>query len=68
MRNAVLAFEVYRDMKAARKAVPKGWRTAEALAGEAAAYVKKEPFKFIGIAFGMSFGLGAATGWLISRK
>jgi ElaB/YqjD/DUF883 family membrane-anchored ribosome-binding protein len=68
MRNAVLAFEMYRDMKAARKMVRKGWRTAGAFADEAAAYVKKGPFKFIGLAFGMAFGLGAAAGWLISRK
>lgn len=68
MRNVVLAFKVYRDVKAARKAVRKGWRTAEAFAGKARACVRKEPIKFIGFTVGMAFSLGAATGWLISRR
>ena len=68
MRNAVLAFELYRDVKAARKAVRKGWRTVEALAGDATACVKKEPLMFLGFAVGLAFGLGTATGWLVSRK
>jgi hypothetical protein len=68
MRNAVLAFELYRDVKAARKAVRKGWRTVEALAGDAIGCVKKAPLMFVGFAVGMAFGLGTATGWLVSRK
>jgi hypothetical protein len=68
MRNAVLAFEFYRDVKSARKAVRKGWRTAEAFAGEAAACVKNEPLKFISLAAGVAFGFGVATAWLVSRK
>ena len=68
MRNAVLAFEVYRDMKAAKKAVRKSWRAAESFAGEAMAYAKKEPFRCIGFAFGVAFGIGTAAGWLISRR
>ena len=68
MRNAVLAFEVYRDMKAARKAVRKGWRTVEAFVGEVTACVKKQPLTFISFASGLAFGLGTASGWLISRK
>jgi ElaB/YqjD/DUF883 family membrane-anchored ribosome-binding protein len=30
-------------------------------------YVKKQPFKSLGMAFGTAFGIGAAAGWLISR-
>jgi ElaB/YqjD/DUF883 family membrane-anchored ribosome-binding protein len=68
MKNALLAFELYRDMKAARKAVRKGWKAAENLACKATACVKKEPFKAIGFAFGVAFGFGTAAGWLMSRK
>jgi hypothetical protein len=68
MRNAVLAFEFYRDVKAARKAVRKGWHSAEAFISEAAACVKNEPLKSISFVAGVAFGVGAATVWLVSRK
>jgi hypothetical protein len=68
MKTAVLAFEAYRDMKTAKKTIRKGWRTAENFAGEARAYMKKEPFKFLGFALGVAFGFGTAAGWLISRR
>jgi len=45
MRNAVLAFEVYRDVKAARRLVRKGLRAAEAFTDKTCAYVKKDPFR-----------------------
>jgi hypothetical protein len=68
MRNAVLAFELYRDVKAARKAIRKGRRSLETLAGDTAGFVKKEPFKSLGVVLGLAFGFGAAAGWLISRR
>jgi hypothetical protein len=68
MRNAVLAFELYRDVKAAKKAIRRSRRTIESFADDAAAFVKKEPFKSLGVAFGVAFGFGAAAGWLISRR
>ena len=68
MKTAVLAFEAYRDMKTVKKAIRKGWRAAGDFAGEARAYIKKEPFKCLGFAFGVAFGFGTAAGWLISRR
>jgi ElaB/YqjD/DUF883 family membrane-anchored ribosome-binding protein len=64
MRNAVLAFELYRDVKAAKKAIRRSRRTIERFADDATAFVKQNTFKSLGVAF----GFGAAAGWLISRR
>jgi hypothetical protein len=68
MKDAVLAFEVYRDVKAARRLVRKGLRAAEAFTDKACLYVKRDPFKLVGFTVGMAFGFAAATAWLVSRK
>jgi ElaB/YqjD/DUF883 family membrane-anchored ribosome-binding protein len=61
MKSAILAFEAYRNAKTAKRAFRKGWRAA-------ADFMKKQPFKCVGIAFGTAFGIGTATGWFISRR
>lgn len=72
MKTAVLAFDAYKNLKSAKRAVRRGWRAAESLADEARSCIKKEPLKSMGfvfgIAFGVAFGMGTATGWLISRR
>ena len=68
MKTTVLAFEAYRNMKAAKRAARKGWQAAEDFAGGVRTYVRKQPFKALGFVFGASLGFGAITGWLISRK
>jgi ElaB/YqjD/DUF883 family membrane-anchored ribosome-binding protein len=65
MKSTILAFEACKNMKYARRAVRKGWHAAEE-------FVKKQPFKSLGVAagvaFGVAFGMGTAAGWLISRR
>ena len=67
MKSAILAFEACRNAKTAKRAVRNGWRAAADCMTETRGYVKKQPFKSLGMAFGTAFGIGAAAGWLISR-
>jgi hypothetical protein len=67
MKSAILAFEAYRKKKAARL-FRYGWRAAADCMGETRGYVKKRPFRALGIAVGTAFGIGTATGWFLSRK
>ena len=68
MKSAILAFDACRNNKTAKRAFRKGWRAATDFMDETRGYVKRQPFKCLGAAFGAAFGIGTAAGWLISRK
>ncbi len=68
MKSAVLAFEACRNSKTAKRAFRKGWRIAANYMDEARGYVRKQPFTYMGVAFGAALGIGTAGGWLISRR
>ena len=54
--------------KDARRAVRRGWHTAEDFVDEVASTVKRQPLKSIGVTFGVALGIGALAGWLGTRK
>jgi hypothetical protein len=52
----------------ARRTARRAWRSAGDAVDEVAVTIKKQPLKSIGVAFGVAFGFGAFTGWLLTRK
>jgi ElaB/YqjD/DUF883 family membrane-anchored ribosome-binding protein len=55
-------------VKDATRTARKGWRAAEETADEFGRSVKRQPFKSIGITFGLALGIGALAGWAGTRK
>ena len=54
--------------KDARRAALKRWYTAEDFVDGVAFAVKRQPFKSIGVTFGVALGIGVLAGWLGTRK
>ena len=52
----------------AKRMVKKGRYAAEDLVDDTAHYIKKDPFRSVGVTFGVGFGLGAIVGVLIAYK
>jgi ElaB/YqjD/DUF883 family membrane-anchored ribosome-binding protein len=52
----------------ARKMVRKTWSATETFFDGVSYSIKREPFKAVGITFGVALGLGALTGWFANRK
>jgi len=52
----------------AQRLAKRGRHTMEDMVDDTAYFIKKEPFKSVGIAAIAGLGLGVFTGWLISRK
>ena len=51
-----------------RHAGRKAWHSAEDALDEVAYRIKRQPLKAMGITVGIAFGIGAFTGWLVTRK
>lgn len=52
----------------AQRLAKRGRHAMEDMVDDTAYFIKKEPFKSVGIAAIAGLGLGVFTGWLISRK
>ena len=52
----------------AKRMVKKGRYAAEDLVDDTAHYIKKDPFRSVGVTFGVGFGLGAIVGLLVAYK
>ena len=55
-------------VKAAKRAVKQGRRTAEDLVDDAEYRVKQHPLSTVGASFGIGLGLGVAVGMLLGRN
>jgi hypothetical protein len=64
----IFALDAYHGMKMAKRAVRKRWRAGEEFVDEARTRIKRDPLKAVGITFGIAVGIGAAAGWMASRK
>ena len=51
-----------------RQAGRKALHSAEDALDEVAYRIKRQPLKAIGITAGVAFGIGALTGWLVTRN
>lgn len=45
-----------------------GERAAEGLVSDTAHLIKHEPFRSVGVTFGVGLGLGIFAGWLLTRR
>ena len=52
----------------AKRLVKKGEYAAEDLLDETAHLIKHDPFRSVGITFGVGFGLGILVGWLLTHQ
>lgn len=52
----------------AKRMIKKGRYAAEDFADETAHQIKQDPWRSVGVTFGVGFGLGAIVGLLMSRK
>ncbi len=55
-------------MADARRMIKKGRYAAEDLVDDTAHRIKHEPFRSVGIACGVGFGLGIFAGWLVTSR
>jgi ElaB/YqjD/DUF883 family membrane-anchored ribosome-binding protein len=55
-------------MADAKRLVKKGRYAAMDLMDDTEHLIKKEPFRSVGIMFGVGVGLGVITGWLLTRR
>lgn len=52
----------------AKRMIKKGRYAAEDLKDETAHMIKREPFRSVGITFGVGFGLGIVAGWVVTHR
>ena len=52
----------------AKRMIKKGRYAAEDMVDDTAHMIKHDPFRSVGITFGVGFGLGIFAGWLMTHK
>ncbi len=55
-------------MTDAKRMIKKGRYAAEDLMDDTAHLIKHDPFRSVGITFGVGFGLGIFAGWLVTHR
>ncbi len=62
------AHAVEDGMAQAKRLVKKGEYAADDLMDDTAHLIKHEPFRSVGVTFGVGVGLGIFAGWLLTRR
>ena len=52
----------------AKRMIKKGRYAAEDMVDDTAHMIKQDPFRSVGITFGVGFGLGVVVGWVVTHR